>query len=397
MTHRARIMCHVQHLMGSGHQWRTAAVSRALGAHDFDVTYVSGGYALPGLDVGCARFVQLPPARAADMRYRVLVDEHGEPVDDAWRARRRALLLDSFERCRPDLLLIETFPFGRRLLRFELLPLLEAAWARRPRPRIVCSVRDILENHQRPERDQEIVDLIGRYFDLVLVHSDPTLVPFEVTFPLTDRIAHKLRYTGYVMAHADAVAVGTAGRDEVVVSAGGAAFGEHVLAAAIEARALSALNKKTWRILVGHNLPHARFKALQTRATEGLVIERNRKDFMVVLRNCAVSVSQGGYNTTLEVLDAGARAVIVPYADEREKEQAVRARLLRGHGLVEVVEDQELTPAGLAQAVDAAYRRQPGRGRPVINTDGAAATARLLAEQHHFGERGEHEHISLFV
>jgi predicted glycosyltransferase len=397
MTAHTHIMCHVQHLMGSGHQWRTAAVSRALCVRDFKVTYVSGGYPLPGLDVGCSHFVQLPPARAADMQYRVLVDEHGAPVDDAWRARRRTLLLDTFERHRPDVLLIETFPFGRRLLRFELLPLLEAARAQRPRPRIVCSVRDILENHQRTGRDEEIIDFIDRYFDLVLVHSDPTLVPFEATFAPTHRIAHKLRYTGYVMAHARAAATGTAGRDEVVVSAGGAAFGEHVLAAAIEARALSALHDKTWRILVGHNLPGARFNKLRGRADEGLVIERNRKDFMVLLRNCAVSVSQGGYNTTLEVLDAGARAVIVPYADEREKEQAVRARLLRGHGLVEVVEDQDLTPLSLAQAVDAAHRRQSSRRRVIINTHGADATARLLAEQHHFGERSDHEHLSLSV
>jgi predicted glycosyltransferase len=391
---RARAMCHVQHLMGSGHQWRTAAVSRALCGLDFDVTYVSGGYALPGLDVGCARFVQLPPARTADMRYRSLIDVHGQPVDDVWCARRRALLLDTFERCRPDVLLIETFPFGRRLLRFELLPLLEAARARRPRPRIVCSVRDILEDHQRPGRNEEIVDLIDRYFDLVLVHSDPALVPFEVTFPLTHRIAHKLRYTGYVMAHARAAAAGTAGRDEVLVSAGGAAFGEHVLTAAIEARALSALSKSTWRILVGHNLPETRFEKLRARAAEGLVVERNRKDFMALLKNCAVSVSQGGYNTTLEVLDAGACAVIVPYADEREKEQAVRARLLHEHGLVEVVEDRQLTPLRLAQAVDAAQRRKR-MPRPLINTDGAGDTARLLAEQYHIGERSEHEHVSL--
>lgn len=397
MVRRAHVMCHVQHLMGSGHQWRTAAVSRALCARDFEVTYVSGGYGLPGLDTGCAQFIQLPPARAADMRYRLLVDEHGEPVDDAWQARRRALLLDAFERCRPDMLLIETFPFGRRLLRFELLPLLEAARAQRPRPRIVCSVRDILENHQRPGRDEEIVDLVDRYFDLVLVHSDPTLVPFEATFALTHRIAPKLLYTGYVMAQARPGAAGTAGRDEVVVSAGGAAFGEHVLAAAIEAQALSALRNKTWRILVGHNLPGVRFDELRARADEGLVIERNRKDFMVLLKNCAVSVSQGGYNTTLEVLDAGAHAVIVPYADEREKEQAVRARLLREHGLVEVVEDQDLTPLSLARAVDAAHRRQPGRRRRIINTGGADTTARLLAEQCHFGGRSDHEHLSISV
>lgn len=372
------VMCHVQHLMGSGHQWRTAALSRALCARGCKVTYVSGGYALPGLDVGCAEFVQLPPARAADMRYKMLVDEHRQPVDDDWRGRRRALLLETFEACQPDVLLIETFPFGRRLLRFELIPLLEAAHARRPRPRIVCSVRDIVENHNTPGRHEEIVDLVRCYFDLILVHGDPDLVPFETTFPLAHRLQGKLCYTGYVRAHARTPDASTVGRDEVVVSVGGAAFGEHVLAAAIEAYALSALRERTWRILVGHNLPQDRFAHLRAKARGNLVVERNRNDFTSLLRNCALSVSQAGYNTMLEVLEAGTPAVVIPYSDEREKEQAVRARLLRDRGLIELIEDDELTPRRLAQAVDRAWQRPRGV-RPTVNMNGAAIVASLLA------------------
>lgn len=373
-----RVMCHVQHLMGSGHQWRTAALSRALCACGCKVTYVSGGYALPNLDVGAAEFVQLPPARAADMRYKVLVDEHRQPVDDDWRARRRSMLIKTFEVCRPDVLLIETFPFGRRLLRFELIPLLEAAHVRRPRPRIVCSVRDILENHNTPGRHEEIVELVQHYFDLVLVHGDPDLVPFETTFPLAHRLQDKLCYTGYVRAQAGTPNVSSVGRDEVLVSVGGAAFGEHVLAAAIEAHALSALRDRTWRILVGHNLPQDRFAHLQAQARDNLVVERNRKDFASLLRNCALSVSQAGYNTMLEVLEAGTPAVVIPYSDEREKEQAIRARMLRDCGLVELIENEELTPRRLAQAVDRVWQR-PRATQPTIKMNGASTSASLIA------------------
>lgn len=371
------VMCYVQHLMGSGHQWRTAALSRALCARDCKVTYVSGGYALPNLDVGCAKFVQLPPARAADMRYKVLLDEHGQTVDDDWRTRRRTMLINTFEVCHPDVLLIETFPFGRRLLRFELIPLLEAAHARRPRPRIVCSVRDILENHNRPGRHEEIVELVQRYFDLILVHGDPGLVPFETTFPLAHCLQDKLRYTGYVRAQRGTPSVSSVGRDEVVVSVGGAAFGEHVLAAAIEAQALSTLRDRTWRILVGHNLPQARFAHLQAQARGNLVVERNRKDFTTLLRNCTLSVSQAGYNTMLEVLEAGTPAVVIPYSDEREKEQAIRARMLRDCGLVELIENEELTPKRLAQAVDRVWQR-PRTARPTIKMNGASTAASLI-------------------
>lgn len=374
-----KVMCHVQHLMGTGHQWRVSAISRALRTLAVDVTYVSGGFPIPGLDPNCKMFVQLPAARASDMRYQTLIDETGQPVSDDWRDNRRDLLLESLARSRPDVLLIETFPFGRGLLRFELLPLLAAADKQRPRPRIACSVRDVLEAKHKPGRNEEIVELIERYFDVVFVHSDPRFIPFNASFPLAHQIQHKLRYTGYVRARDAPESGSNLGSGEVIVSAGGGAFGEHVLRTAIEARPLSMLANATWRILVGPNLSAHRFADLQAQASSGVVVERNRSDFPILLRNSAVSVSQGGYNTMLEILDAGARAVIVPYADEREQEQAVRARMLAAHGLFEVVSEQALSPARLAQAIDAASMT-PG-GRPLtIDLNGALTTARFVKD-----------------
>lgn len=372
------VFCYVQHLLGTGHQWRIAAISRELEARGITVTYVSGGMPLPDLDVGKARFVQLPPARAADIRFKQLLDEHDQPVDETWRQRRRDQLLRLFAEARPDVLLVETFPFGRRLLRFEILPLLEAAHTRQPRPRIACSVRDILEYRPRPDREQEIVEWVERYFDIVLVHSDPRLVPFEVSFPGTARIADKLCYTGYVLSRSDAGSANGLGVGEVLVSAGGSAFGEHVLRAAVAARPLSALAGRTWRVLVGHGIARSRFEDLRSLAADGIVIERSRADFPRRLKNCAVSVSQGGYNTVLEVLDAGTPAVIVPYADDREKEQAVRARLLAARGLIHMVDNQALTAPALAEAIDLAAAT-PRRGPPAIDMRGAVASAELIA------------------
>lgn len=375
---RGHVMCYVQHLMGSGHQWRVAAISRALCDLGLDVTYVSGGMPVPGLDPGCARFVQLPPARSADMRYKMLVNEGGTPVGASWQKRRRSQLLDVFFHCRPDVLLLETFPFGRRLLRFELIPLLEAARSRQPRPHIVGSVRDILEPRCKPGRNEEIVNLVNRYFDLILVHSDARVMPFEATFPLAAQIRGRLHHTGYVLARGQNVESGTQGRDEVVVSAGGGAFGEHLLRAAMDARALSALAHLRWRILVGQNLPQARFERLRSAAADGLIVERNRPDFTTLLKNCALSISQAGYNTLLEVLACNARAVFVPYSDEHEQEQAIRARMLAGHGLADIVENHELTPQRLAQATSIASKRVSLQ-HASIDVSGAETSAQLIA------------------
>lgn len=373
-----RVMCYVQHLMGIGHQRRTAAIARAMCALDLEVTYVSGGYPVAHLDTGCAHFVQLPPARSPDMSYTGLVNDKGEPVDESWKAHRSAALLEAFHRCKPDALLIETFPFGRRLLRFELLPLLDAVHMTQPRPRVACSVRDILENRPKPGKHEAIAELVNRYFDRVLVHSDPGFVTLDATYPLAGSMQDKISYTGYVMDGGTAVSGAHHGRGEVIVSAGGGAFGEHVLRTALQAQPLSSLKNATWRILVGHNLPEERFQKLGRLASAACVVERNRPDFSTLLRNCAVSVSQGGYNTVLEVLHARARAVIVPYSDEREQEQAVRARLLCRRAGLQVVPNRELSPARLASAVDAALDG-PEPGHVGIDLDGAEISARAVA------------------
>jgi predicted glycosyltransferase len=375
---RPRVFFYVQHLLGIGHLRRAAAIARALGAQGLDVAFVSGGEPLPGLDLGNARIIQLPPARAGDSGFDTIVDGDGRPIDDAWRTRRRTALLEAFRAEAPQLLLIELFPFGRRPFCFELLPLLEASRGNTPRPIVVCSVRDILVRKSDPQRVAEIADVVRRYFDRVLVHGDPRLVRFEETFAAADRIADLLHYTGYVISEPPNATASEAGRGEVLVSAGGGAVGEPLLRAALAARPMTTLAQAPWRIVTGLNLPEPVFAALQAAAPADVAIERFRRDFQGLLRRCWLSVSQAGYNTVMELLAAGTRAVVVPFAEGGESEQPLRARLLAARGLLTLVEPSDLTPQSLAVAIDAADRRSPPAAS-AIDLAGAVETARMLA------------------
>jgi predicted glycosyltransferase len=81
----------------------------------------------------------------------------------------------------------------------------------------------------------------------------------------------------------------------------------------------------------------------------------------------------------LETLQAGARAVVVPFAGGTESEQALRATLLAERGLLQVVEEAALTPATLAAAIDrAAARPRPAPG--AVDLGGARRSAELLRE-----------------
>ena len=362
-----KVFFYVQHLLGVGHLKRAATLARALVAGGFEVTLASGGVPVEGIEV-----LQLPPA-SSDAAFKRLLDEHGSPVDDAWKARRRDALLAAWRASDAEVLMIELFPFGRRQMRFELLPLLDAAQARPRRPLIVCSARDLIQ--WRPTREQEMLEYFERYFDRLLVHGDPAIASFN--FGLAAKLAGKLHYTGYVVGPMQKKS--EEGSDEVLVSAGGGAVGRPLLEAALVARPLTSLRDRPWRLLAGINAHEADVASLRKRAGPGVVVERSRQDFTARLASCTLSVSQAGYNTVMEILAARARAVVVPFAGGGEVEQTTRAHLLVARGLLEMIEEGALDGATLAAAIERAYARpRPASGD--IDLDGAAASARLLRQ-----------------
>jgi predicted glycosyltransferase len=374
----SRVLIHVQHLLGIGHLRRAAALARGLVASGVDVVVASGGVPVPKLDLGGARLVQLPSARSADETFKVLLDENDNPIDDAWRARRREALLDLFEKERPDALVIEMFPFGRRALRFELIPLLERARASAPGPKVFGSVRDILIHRPRPDREAEFLKTAREGFDTILVHGDPRLMPLEATFPLAREISAQLAYTGYLVeTSATRRTDDGPGKDEVIVSVGGGAVGEELLRIALAARGLTTLKSHTWRLLLGANLPPSLMGDLKATAPDGVIVEPARPDFVAMLARCRLSISQAGYNTLMELMAVGSRGVVVPFARGAETEQTTRAELLAARGLVDTVAEAGLTPERLAEAVNrAAARKKPEAG--AIDLDGLRKSVEII-------------------
>ncbi|HEU0216207.1 MAG TPA: glycosyltransferase [Stellaceae bacterium] len=388
-----RVLFHVQYLLGIGHLQRSLRIAEALVEAGLAVTLVQGGPPVP--EVARARgidIVQLPPIRARDATF-ALVDEAGAPVDDNLRAARRAVLLDAFAAARPDAVVAEGFPFARRAFRFELDPLIAAALA--AGTPVICSVRDIPTVRADPARLAEIVARVRNDFVAVLVHGDAAFIPFDAAFPAAPQIADRLHYTGYVTADepggggsdeaADgprasrppAAETGAVQPGEVLVSVGGGATGRALLDAVLAAHRGGCLAGRGWRILAGASLSDLQLSEIRRVAPKGVVVERFRRDFGALLRRCHVSVSQAGYNTVLDVLAARARAVLVPFAAERETEQLIRAEHLAAQGAAQIVRESELTPAVLAAAIERAAANDPA---PIaLDTAGARRSAALIA------------------
>lgn len=374
---RVEVMIYVQHLLGVGHLSRAAAIARACSDAGLSVTLVSGGLPVPTLDVGKARLLQLPPLKARDADFTGLVDEAGQPIDEAMKVARRDRLLACFEACDPKALIVELYPFGRRQLRFELEPLIAAARTREPRPWLLCSLRDILNPVSEAKADWA-VQQVRESFDRVFVHSDPAMTTLDASFPRADAIADKLHYTGYVLETKPSEPAPTSeGAGEIIVSTGGGAVGRELIDTALAARPLSPFAEFPWRILVGSNLPESDFARARADAPDGVRVERARPDFQSLLARCRLSVSQGGYNTVLEILQAGVPAVIVPFASDGEREQTLRAEAMAAKGLLHHLPAETLSPERLAEVMASARPPSLGLG---LDLGGTEKTAKIVRD-----------------
>ena len=382
---RCDVLLYVQHLLGIGHIRRAAVLARAFQRAGLKVVFVTGGLPIGELGLPGVEVVQLPPARAQDEHFAVLVDEHDRPIDEAWMAQRRELLLAVYRRCRPRVVMIELYPFGRRKMRFELEPLIAEARAAAPPAFIACSLRDIVNRPERPEKAAWMAETFRRDFDFVYVHGDPQFFRLETSYPEAAELSDRLHYTGYVTDAGRSLPPPQAddpeaGHGEVLVSVGGGAVGSHLVQAALAAKPLTPLAEAPWRVLIGPNLPEANFQAIVAAAPPEVTVERTRSDFALLLTRARLSISQGGYNTLMEVMAAGLPGVVVPFAGGTETEQTLRAGRLAEQGYLTVVDEAALSETTLAAAIERALKTHEAKPSIPFRTDGAEETARHLIQ-----------------
>ncbi|CAO3438609.1 glycosyltransferase family protein [Azospirillum endophyticum] len=372
-----KLLIVVTHLLGTGHLSRALALAEAFAARDWRVDVVSGGRPAPHLAPnptgGNATLHQLPPLASDGADFATLLAADGSPADAGLFAARRAMLTGLLDALRPDVLVTELFPFGRRALAAEFDALLEQARALPRPPLTLASVRDILAPPSKPKRVAETEDRLLRFYDGVLVHSDPAVVPLEDSWPLTPAMKPLLRYTGFVVPPPPAGDNGTDGQGEILVTAGGGPVGRPIFEAAALCAASAALPQR-WRLLVAKG-DAALADRLRAMAPAGrLLVEPVRPDFRALLGRAAATVGRCGYNTALDCLTAGVPSVFCPFEDGKEVEQTIRAVLLSRQPGIATLREADLTPDNLAQAL----RSVLGVRIPPLDPSSLGGTARSV-------------------
>jgi predicted glycosyltransferase len=379
MNSKPTVMFYVQHLLGIGHVFRAMRVAKGLSRAGCETHIVWGGSKISTMDTTDINMHHLQAVHVSDEDFKALLLDDGTRIDDAGIKARGDHLLKLYEDIQPDIVITEAYPFGRRQMRFELIPFIERAKETRPKPLIVCSIRDIMQENRAPKRVRESLDAIHNWYDIVMVHGDPNLIPIEATLQNSDEIEDKIRYTGLVTPDAvDRTQMPSISPD-VIVSAGGGAVGKALMHAAVDAMQYCKNFSTNWCLTTGPDLPQAEFDLVSARAPVGMKVTRFIADLAQVMANGKVSVSRAGYNTVGDLLRAQCVSVLVPFAGGLETEQLRRAQMMEQQNLATVLLDENLNPQSLAAAIDKVALLE--RRTANFDLDGADKAAEILISE----------------
>jgi predicted glycosyltransferase len=385
MTAKRTAMFYCQHVLGLGHFIRSTEIVRGL--KGFEVCFLNGGEIVSGVELPAQiEVINLPPIKA-DAEFRGIYPAAGPLGLEVIKEIRKARILAEYERVRPDVLVLELFPFGRRKFAFELLPLLERIQAD-GRTKVVCSLRDILVSKRDQARfNEQACRLVNEFFDLVLVHSDPQFQRLEETFPEVQQLRCPVEYTGFVaqppVADIDEGPTAPDGVKSIIVSIGGGRVGAELIACAIEASAVIG-DSVPHRMLIftGPYLPDEESARLQEKAAgrANVRLERFTTQFLSQLRRADLSISMAGYNTCMNLLTAGTPAIVCPFTGNNNEEQTIRAAKLQQLGILKVIHQPELSAVRLAEMITASLNAAKTRCAPALDLRGIERTATILTQ-----------------
>jgi len=372
------LLFYCQHSLGMGHLVRSLALASSLREH-YRVVFLNGGPLPRGVEIPAGvELVNLPPLGLDDAG-RLISRDRRRSLERA-QSLRQQIILDTYQRVRPLVLFIELFPFGRKKFATELLPLLQAA--RQPasgRRLICCSLRDILvsKGGQQKQHDERAVELANKYFDVVLVHSDPDFARLEDSLVSYSSLRVPVHYTGFVQPQRHN---GSFSRQkQILVSAGGGLVGERLFRVAIQAWQLwGRRDGLKLRIVAGPFLPENAWQSLRRllQRSEGISLQRFLPDISAEMHASIASISQGGYNTVLDILNAQVPALVVPFGAGQEDEQLKRSRRLERYGAIRLLEQAELNPERLALELERLLEFTPRH--IALEVNGAANTTRIV-------------------
>ena len=377
-----RLLMYSQDGMGLGHLRRTHNIAREILARQPNATILVVADSpvapfftpIPGMTF--LKLQTIVKVGAGEWRSGNQTLSIGEAVE-----QRGQQIVDAFREFQPDVITVDHMPLGAL---GELKPLLDTASSQKNPPRLVLGLRDVLDT---PATIRGAWDDLGAYdylerYDSVLIYGCKDVYDAEAAYDLKPQ-ARDVTYCNYVAPRRNGQPAPEQEDKPFVLVMGGGGADAFPLAKAFLDAVPSILKSVPLNALIisGPNMPpEDRQKLIDQAAGQPVQVETSVEDPTALLRRATVVLTMGGYNSLVEVLQWGKKALVVPRSAP-SAEQQLRSRLFADRGLVRMLEPEQLSPAKLCDALLALLKDDAvPLASKVPPLDGARRAAALLLQ-----------------
>lgn len=373
---KKRFLFYNQHLSGTGHFIRTLEIARTLAANQ-EVYMIDGGRIVPRPESKAhVKFIELPRiVRKNDALAGIENNDSITTIMD----KRKKLLQQSIDDIEPDIIIIEHFPFSKWVLHDEIIFMIKHIKKQNIHAKVICSVRDIVNNTcDEPKTNKEllITTTLQKHFDYLMVHSDIDFIKLDDHIPWIKKVNVPIHYTGYVsekITHNNSIIEKNEKSKNIIISMGG--NGSHkTIQHCINAWQSSDMKEiaSIYKLIIflpinfdQHNIDII---------SDSIQILPFSTSFLSMLHNAALSISEAGYNTCMNILETKTSALLIP--NSTMSDQLPRAKIFHKHGFVSMLNPDNMNTSNLVDKIKLAlHKKTPTHN---INLNGAVATASFL-------------------
>ncbi len=274
-----------------------------------------------------------------------------------FRQLRSTFIRECAQILKPQVLLVDYTPTG---VWDELVPTLKMLKERKPSPKIILGLRDILDTPKRTMdiwKSEGAYDVIKEYYDKILVYGCKEFFDTASNYGLSDGLGDKVTYCGYLCSEGTLDSnrnirkeLDLGDKKLILITAGGGYDAYPMMQLGI--KALRRVFKKTNAqavLITGPLMSRENREALEMQAA-GLPIRILESADTVCYINAAdIVITMAGYNTLMDSVFFKKDIIVIP-REGPSAEQTMRAKLFARQGLVTALEPAtRVNPAELAE------------------------------------------------
>ncbi len=379
MTARENIETFIifQSLAGIGHLARSSAIAQALSAISH-VTMFSGGTPVEGYAAPTGvKFVQLPAVRRDSG-----ADAPPVPLEPGYTAEeiermRSELLVDSYRRIKPRIIIIEYFPFAPRRFGKTLNELFNVINQEKERPIVICSIRTYPMRPWDANADAAWINQqLRENFSCVLHHTDPQLFPLTSLGPYLQSALAGITVwqTGFIRRPLEQVDYGRPSNGLLLTVGGGSAFGAGLLRRWIAAARAGSPDFLPVNAVCGPLMNANDRHAVRAEQNAHIIVHDRVANMDALIRSSCAVVCMGGYNTLVEALSL--KKPVLAFPNSELGDQAFQVSAFHSHGML-LRGDQSQSTSEITALMEKLLRFKPEHP---IDCNGAERSVEIVKD-----------------